>query len=277
MQAYKSNYLDVNGIKLHYIEYPNATKPKLLLLHGLTANALTFNGLIEAGLNKNWHVIAVDFRGRGNSTKRAFKYSITDHGNDIVGLLNHLQIDKIAVAGHSFGGLMSTWLAYRHADRVNRLWILDAAPAMNPKTPQMLMPALSRVDKKYENFDAFLTAIKNSEYMIQWDDAMLPYYKADVDELKDGRVECKSDIADIVQISTHVGMEPWSKYFSSITQQVTLIVATDAYTLGEPILPMYLAERAVSNMKDAEVIEVRGNHQTMLFGEGAKKIVGLIR
>jgi pimeloyl-ACP methyl ester carboxylesterase len=277
MQAYKSNYLDVNGIKLHYIEYPNATKPKLLLLHGLTANALTFNGLIEAGLNKHWHVIAIDFRGRGNSTKRAFKYSITDHGNDIIGLLDFLQIDNIAVAGHSFGGLMSTWLAYRHANRVNRLWILDAAPAMNPKTPQMLMPALSRVDKKYENFDAFLTAIKNSEYMIKWDDAMLPYYKADVDELKDGRVECKSDIADIVQISTHVGMEPWSKYFSSLTQQVTLIVATDAYTLGEPILPMYLAERAASNMRDAEVIEVPGNHQTMLFGEGARRIVGLIR
>jgi pimeloyl-ACP methyl ester carboxylesterase len=277
MQAYKSNYLDVNGIKLHYIEYPNATKPKLILLHGLTANAFAFNGLIEAGLNKNWHVIAIDFRGRGKSSKRAFKYSVSDHGNDIIGLLDHLQIENIAVAGHSFGGLMATWLAYRHPNRVNRLWIIDAAPSMNPKAPQMLMPAVSRVDKKFENFDVFLNAIKSSEYMIQWDDAMLPYYKADVEELKDGRVECISDISDIVQISTHVSMEPWNKYFSSITQQVTLIVATDAYTLGEPLLPMYLADRAVKNMKDAEIVEISGNHQTMLFGAGAKAMVKLIK
>jgi pimeloyl-ACP methyl ester carboxylesterase len=277
MQAYKSNYLDVNGIKLHYIEYPNASKPKLLLLHGLTANALTFNGLIEAGLNKNWHIIAIDFRGRGQSTKRAFKYSITDHGNDIIGLLDYLEIESIAVAGHSFGGLMSTWMAYRHPTRVNRLWIIDAAPTMNPKTTQMLMPALSRIDKKFDNFDAFIEAIKKSEYMTEWDDSMLPYYRADVEDLKDGRVECKSDIADVVQISTHVSIEPWNKYFTSLKQQTTIIVGRDAYTLGEPILPMYLAERAANNMLDADVLEVHGNHQTMLFGKGAREIVKIIQ
>ncbi|MFM2387993.1 MAG: hypothetical protein RL660_2750 [Bacteroidota bacterium] len=276
MQAYKSNIIDTNGIKLHYIEYPRAQKPELLLLHGLSANAFAFNGLIEAGLNEHWHIYSVDFRGRGKSTKRAFAFSIKDHAKDIIELLDYLEIDSITLAGHSFGGLMSSYLAAKYPNRIKKVFILDAAPLMNPKAGQMLMPAISRVDKKFNSFEEFIDSIKHSEYMLQWDDAMLPYYKADVEVFEDGRVECISDLADLIQISTHVGMEPWTTHFQAMQQKTHMIVALDSYTLGEPLLPTHLAKSAFRNMRNAEYHEVDGNHQTMLFGKGAKQIVKII-
>jgi pimeloyl-ACP methyl ester carboxylesterase len=273
MQAYKNHFLETNGINLHYIEYPRAHKPFLLLLHGLTANALAFNGLVEAGLNEHWHIFAVDFRGRGQSSKRTFQYSIRHHALDIIGLLDELKIPSIAIAGHSFGGLLSTYLAYHYPERVHQLFILDAAPVMNPKAAQMLMPAVSRIDKRYKNFDEFIEAIKSSEYMLKWDDAMLPYYKADVKVDDRGGVECISDMSDIIQISTHVSMEPWAVYFSKLKQNTVLFVAQEAYTMGEPLLTEQLAKRAFATMRNATYVQVSGNHQTMLFGDGAKEIV----
>jgi pimeloyl-ACP methyl ester carboxylesterase len=273
MQAYKSQFIDTNGIKLHYIEYPRADKPLLLLMHGLTANSLAFNGLIEAGLNEHWHILSVDFRGRGQSSKKTFQYSIRHHALDIIGLLDHLKIPSIALVGHSFGGLMSTYLAYHFPERVHQLFILDAAPVMNPKAAQMLMPAVGRIDKRYSSFDEYLAALKASEYMLEWDDAMLPYYKADVRVDDRGNVECISDMSDIIQISTHVSMEPWSVYFSKLKQRTTLFVAQDAYTLGEPLLTEQLATRTFATMRNASYVRITGNHQTMLFGMGAAQIV----
>jgi pimeloyl-ACP methyl ester carboxylesterase len=59
--TFNSHLIDVNGIKMHYIEYKN-DKPKILLMHGLTANAHAFEGLIRAGLTDHFHVFSIDFR-----------------------------------------------------------------------------------------------------------------------------------------------------------------------------------------------------------------------
>lgn len=66
-----SAFADVNEIRLHYITYRN-DKPQLLLLHGLTANAHAFHGLVQAGLTDHFSVISIDQCGRGLSSKPAF-------------------------------------------------------------------------------------------------------------------------------------------------------------------------------------------------------------
>jgi pimeloyl-ACP methyl ester carboxylesterase len=60
------NHRDTNGIHLHYLDYPG-DGPTLILMHGLTANAHSFAGLIRAGLSPQLPVLAVDLRGRGLS------------------------------------------------------------------------------------------------------------------------------------------------------------------------------------------------------------------
>ena len=273
--TYTDHTIDVNDIKLHYIEYKN-DRPKLLLMHGLTANAHAFEGFIRAGLADHFHVLSIDFRGRGLSAKVAFQYNIKEHAEDVIGLLDQLGIEQIIMCGHSFGGLMSTYLAYHFPSRVSKVIILDAAPEMNPKTGEMLMPALSRLDTQFENFETYIQTVKAAPYNTPWDDAMEIYYKADVATHEDGSVEPISNLADIIQVATNVSKEDWTTYFESFAQPALLVVALNHYTLDQPLLPTEKAKAILAKMKHAQYLEVNGNHQTMLYGRYALQIVQAI-
>ncbi len=60
-----------DGLRLHYRDYacPNAShagRPPILCFPGLTRNARDFETVAER-LSRDWRVISVDFRGRGDS------------------------------------------------------------------------------------------------------------------------------------------------------------------------------------------------------------------
>src|SRR6185437_14750156 len=107
---FTDHFINVNNINLHYIDYEN-DNPPILLMHGLTANAHAFDGLVANCLTTHFRVISPDLRGRGQSDHPAFQYSMEDHALDIIGLLDHLNIDKVTLAGHSFGGLLGFYIA----------------------------------------------------------------------------------------------------------------------------------------------------------------------
>jgi pimeloyl-ACP methyl ester carboxylesterase len=153
-------FANVNNIRLHYIKYANEGKPTLLLLHGLTANCRAFEGLISHGLHDAFNIVAVDLRGRGQSTQPIFGYTIKAHAKDIVELLKHLKLQHVILVGHSYGGLLSSFLCYYYPQYVSKVVFLDAAPEMNPRTTEMLMPAFSRLDKVYENKKAYFDYLK---------------------------------------------------------------------------------------------------------------------
>lgn len=273
---FSENIVKVNGIDLHFIEYKNA-EPPLLLMHGLTANAHAFDGLVKAGLAENFSLISVDFRGRGLSSKQELRYGIEEHAQDIMGLLDLLKIDAIMLCGHSFGGLMATYLAFHFPERFTKVIILDAAPKMNPKAAEMLGSALSRLDKTCIHFENYLSTIRSAPYCTFWDDAMLSYYQADVKVNSDNSVQPRSNLKDIVEVAIAISKEPWARYFENISQNVLLVNATDAYTMGMPLLPEALAIETHATMKNATYVSMKGNHQTMLYGEHALVLVEMIK
>lgn len=275
MIAHKDHFETLNGIRLHWIQY-ESDKPTILLLHGLTANAHAFDGIVNAGLNEHFNIISLDQRGRGMSAKTAFKYTIKNHAEDVIALLNHLNLKKVILCGHSFGGLLSAYLAYYHAHRFSQVIILDAAPEMNPKAAEMLGTSLARIDKRYANFETYIEVIKKAPYITFWDAAMETYYKADVHTAEDDSVEPRSNLADILQVAKSVSVTNWKFYFEQIQQPVLLVVALDNYTMNMPLLPDVKAKETASNMKHATYVEVHGNHQTMLYGQYAEEIAHFI-
>ncbi len=70
--------------------------------------------LTEAG----YRVVTFDNRGVAPSSSPPAPYSIDDMVDDTVGLLDHLGLDAVHVAGYSMGGWIAETLAYRHPDRV---------------------------------------------------------------------------------------------------------------------------------------------------------------
>ena len=55
-----------NGLKLHYLEWGAPENPPLVLLHGLRGHAHSWDDF-AAALGEEYHVLALDQRGRGES------------------------------------------------------------------------------------------------------------------------------------------------------------------------------------------------------------------
>ncbi len=272
----QSKFIIANQIKLHYLDFGGEGE-NLLLLHGLTANAHAFDGLINAGLSNHFRVISVDLRGRGLSDQPAIGYDMKSHAADMIGLLEALNINTITVCGHSFGGFLGLYLAIYYPEKINRLILLDAAVNMHPQTKEMLGPALSRLDQIFESFEVYLEKVKKAPYLQFWEDTMLSYYRADVKTNEDGTVVSRSSLHNMMEAVLKGSLgEPWANLIEQNNKKTILINAPGVYTMGNALLPKDLAIETVGMMKNATYVEVEGNHQTMLYGVGAKQIVQAI-
>jgi len=274
MLSYTDHNITANGINLHYIEYPD-NGPAILLMHGLTANSHAFDGLVAAGLTAHFHVYSVDLRGRGLSDHPAFCYDMKDHAHDIIDLLNHLGVQKIVLCGHSFGGLLSFYLAANYPERIEKIVVLDAAARMNPNAAEMLGYRLSKLEAVYPSWDAYIAEVKAAPYNDFWDEAMESYYQADVKQVEGG-VTPRSNLTNIIAASMGLANISWPSLMQDIHQPVLLVNAPDNYNMGEPLLPDFLAEETVEMLPNGKYVCVAGNHQTMLYGAGARQIVNAV-
>lgn len=266
-----SHFLSTDDIRLHYLRYPGAG-PVLLLLHGLTANARAFDGLLEAGLGANCSVVAPDLRGRGLTSHPAFRYSMEDHAADVLELIDSLGVESVHICGHSFGAFLGVYLAALHPEKVRSLVMLDAGVQMNSQAGEMLMPRLMMLEKVFPTWDDYIAYVKAAPYLEgNWDDAMESYYRADLKEVEGG-VTPRPTLANIIECSKGLSEQPWRDLLPRVQQPALLLHAGEAYTMGEPLLWEHDARETVEMMPNARYAAVPGNHQTMLYGEGAKAV-----
>lgn len=275
-KAVNGNSCFVNGITIHYLHY-KSDGPTVILMHGLTANAHAFDGLIAAGLFPAYNVIAVDLRGRGQSSQPEQGYSLAEHAKDIIGLLDHLKIDKAIIGGHSFGALLTFYMTRYYPQRIEKMIIMDAAVRMHERTKEMLGPAMSRLGQTFSSFNAYLEKVKQAPYITFWDEQMVSYYQADVHTNEDGSVRCIPRLTNMVEAVNGVLAEPMAEHIQYASQPAILINGPGVYTMEAALLPKANALETVQLMKNCTYVEVPGNHQTMLYGDGAEGIVNAIK
>lgn len=272
----ESKFIDTGSIHLHYLDN-EGEGPLLLMLHGLTANAHAFDGLMHAGLSDRFRTISVDLRGRGKSDQPAIGYTMKEHAADIVALLDMLQVKPAVICGHSFGAFLGLYLAAHFPDYVEKLILMDAAARMHPNTKEMLGPALGRLGQQFASFEAYLEKVKQAPYLTFWDEQMLTYYQADINTYPDGTVIPVSKPEHMMEAVLKGSLgEPWPELIRDNRKPSLLINAPGIYTQNAALLPQELAMETVNMMEDCRYVQVAGNHQTMLYGEGARQIVTAI-
>ncbi len=270
------HFFKINVIRLHLVHHPGKG-PTIILLHGLTANAHAFDGLIAAGLCPAFNVYSVDLRGRGESDQPEDDYSMAAHSKDITGILDALGIDKAIIGGHSFGALLSLFIAANYPERVEKLILMDAAARMHSNTKEMLTPALGRLGQVFSSFDNYIEKVKAAPYLQFWDQEMLSYYQADVKNLDGSSVTPVPQLAHMLLAVNGALAEPWTDYIHQIDKPAILINGPEIYTMNAALLPEENAMETVAIMKNCMYAKVPGNHQTMLYGEGALEIVKEIK
>ena len=110
--------LKINGIKL-YVEVKGAGFP-VILIHGVGGDHEAHLGSLIEPLSKNFKVIALDCRGHGKSDK-PLQFTMEDHVNDILGIMDHFGLEKTHVLGIFMGSYIAQLVAITAPDRIDKL------------------------------------------------------------------------------------------------------------------------------------------------------------
>lgn len=110
-----------DGAELWYTSYGAGGADPVLLIAGQAQSHQAWEGIIPC-LAEEHTVIAFDHRGVGRSAASVpDRWSTRDFARDVRSVLDHLQVERAHVYGHSMGGRMAQWLAADAPDRVATL------------------------------------------------------------------------------------------------------------------------------------------------------------
>lgn len=116
-----------NHINLSYSLSGPQDAPVLVLSNSIATTQDMWSPQMDA-LASRFRVLRYDTRGHGASEIPGGPYSIEQLGQDVLGLLDALRIQKAHFCGLSLGGMTGMWLAAHHASRVDKLVLSNCVP-----------------------------------------------------------------------------------------------------------------------------------------------------
>jgi pimeloyl-ACP methyl ester carboxylesterase len=254
--------LNLSGIQLSYLEWNRGQEP-LLLLHGLADCALVWSSLGDY-LADNYHIIAPDLRGHGDSSKPEKGYSFSDFIADLEALMQHLGWSSAHVLAHSWSAKLLTIWATQHPERFRSLILVD--PFFIGKIPswfQITFPILYSVLpflKIMRSFSSYEEAEKVARQLKQyrgWTPLQQKAFQASIEQKNDGTWSSKF----IVQARDRIFSEVMQ--VSGLTQAINLptllIKPQKGLNRTEWQLKPYK-----TYLKNLQIREVPGNHWAFL-------------
>ena len=162
-------------LRLHYVDWGNPQAPPLILQHGGRDHCRSWDW-VAAALSADWHVMAPDLRGHGDSawspdgnyTGDAFVY-------DFAQFVDQLGYDEVTIIGHSLGGNIATQFTGLYPQKVKKFVNIEG---LGP-SPQILAEreardygdrlrewiagrrqAAARIPRRYPSLDAAFARMK---------------------------------------------------------------------------------------------------------------------
>lgn len=125
-------------LRLHYNDWGNADAPPLLLLHGGRDHSRNWDWVAQQ-LRHDWHIIAPDLRGHGNSEwSPDGNYTMAAYIYDLTQLIHQLGYEKISIVAHSLGGQIAMRYAGIYPETVHRLVSVEGTGAMPHRAMERL-------------------------------------------------------------------------------------------------------------------------------------------
>jgi 3-oxoadipate enol-lactonase len=126
--------IKANGIQINYELSGRRDAPVVVLSHSLGSSLVMWNPQRDS-LEPHFQVLRYDIRGHGNSDAPSEAYTLELLGDDAIGLMDALGIDRVHWVGLSMGGMIGQCLALNHPHRLQSLALCDTA-AIIPEDAQ---------------------------------------------------------------------------------------------------------------------------------------------
>lgn len=121
-------------LRLHYCDWGNSDAPPLLLLHGGRDHARSWDWVARE-LKDDWHIIAPDWRGHGDSAWAPDgDYNTHAYVYDLAQLVHQLKLAPVTIVAHSMGGNIALRYAGLYPETVKTLVAIEG---LGP-SPRML-------------------------------------------------------------------------------------------------------------------------------------------
>lgn len=129
-------------LRLHYADWGNADAPPLLLVHGTRDHCRSWDQVARA-LSSQWHVIAPDLRGHGDSAwSPDGHYDMAAFVYDMAQLVHQLGDAPVTIIAHSLGGNIALRYTGLYPDKVSKLVSIEGL-SPSPKTDAKYGPSLA--------------------------------------------------------------------------------------------------------------------------------------
>ena len=142
------------------------------LLHGGNYWAASWESVIDRLVEAGFRVVAMDQIGYGRSSKPILPYTLDMHAANIARVLDHLEIERAAVFGHSFGGMKASRFALLYPDRTSHVGLVNAIGLADNRAGRGWTQPEPAPDRSYE---AARNTIRG--HVAEWDDAYLDYVR----------------------------------------------------------------------------------------------------
>lgn len=139
----KAMYVNIPQGKIHYEIGGNPQGKALFMIHGNFGSWRWFQPVMSRLEKTAFRGVALDLLGFGDSEKPSRDISIAQYGKELGDFIDVFKEEKVNLIGHSLGGAVIWDYAVNHPDKVNRILLIDPAPADGLITPEEYYPALA--------------------------------------------------------------------------------------------------------------------------------------
>ena len=136
-------------LRLHYVDWGNPDKPPLLLIHGGRDHCRNWDWT-AAALRNDWHIIAPDLRGHGDSQwSTDGNYEMGGYIYDLAQLIHQQRLVPVTIIAHSLGGNVALRYAGIYPDTVARLVAIEG---LGPSPDRLAERAAKTIDQRMDEW-----------------------------------------------------------------------------------------------------------------------------
>jgi pimeloyl-ACP methyl ester carboxylesterase len=152
--------ITLHGQRFHYVEWGQAAAPPVVLLHGITGHARTWDDEARL-LAERYRVLVLDQRGHGDSDPAPDgDYSDDALLGDLTAFADALRLRRSTLVALSLGGRVAINVAGRHPTRVERLMIVDIGPEIAAVGRARVGALMAGAPERFESVQDVITHMR---------------------------------------------------------------------------------------------------------------------
>lgn len=281
MRTFTELSVPVIGGDLRAIQWgpsPAEARATVIAAHGITASSRSMTAVAEI-VPEDVCFVAVDLRGRGDSSTLPGPYGMEQHCDDLIAVADHIGADTFIPAGHSMGAYVVANLATR-TNRTPAIVMWDGGfplPAPVDLDPDAVIeavvgPAIARLSMTFGSEDEYFDFWKMHPALSEWTDHLEAYCRYDLGgdapalQPRPNEAAIRADGRQLV-----VDMDAINAV-QRVTVPIELVRATRGI-MNDPggLIPEEAAAGLDAAMENLHLDTVDANHYTLVMGDGAER------